>query len=167
MVDSDDLSKSFIVRRFIGRKGNSESDEDVVDEDTAALAGQENGTIGGNGSVTRPSAPRSGRSWGTRGISVSADDTLAARDRPGAQRQGGYADNEAAGDAGSQMADPSHFEDDGGDDDEDADAPPPPAKDAGYEPRSNPTSPTEPHAPGTDVFGSSAEEWQENTGTAK
>ena len=152
MVDSDDLSKSFIVRRFIGRKGNSEEDEDVVDED-AALAGQEGGIINNNG---RPAAPQNGRSWGARGISVSADDTLSAPDRPGAQRQGSYADLDATQDA--QMADPSHFLDE----DEDVDAPPPPAKDSGYKPRSSPTSPL--IADTDDVLGSSAEEWQENTG---
>ncbi|KAK4542929.1 hypothetical protein LTR36_006118 [Oleoguttula mirabilis] len=164
VVDSDDLSKSFIVRRFIGRKGNSEDDEDIVDEDTAALAEQENGTSNGNG---RPSVPRSGRSWGARGISVSADETLAAADRPGAQSKHGesYADNVAAEDA-PQMADPSHFEDDG-DDEEDVDAPLPPAKDAGYHPRSNPTSPTDSHARAAELMGSSAGEWQENTGAAK
>lgn len=157
VVDSDDLSKSFLVRRFIGRQTNSEDgDDDIVDEDAAALAGQENGTIN-----SRPSAPRSGRSWGARGISVSADDTLAAADRPQAQRQGSYADNEATRDA--RMADPSHFEDD----DEDADAPPPPAKNDGYQARSNPTSPTESDHEGAHVLGSSAEEWQENTGDAK
>ncbi|KAK5122566.1 hypothetical protein LTR85_003829 [Meristemomyces frigidus] len=162
VVDSEDLSKSFLVKRFLGRRrGSEEGDDDVVDEDAAALAGQENGLAGG-GNARRAS---SGRGWGARGISVSADETLAAVDRPAAQRQGSYADIEAAGDA--RMADPSHFEDDGGEEDEeeDIDAPPPPAKDAGYEPRSNPTSPTEPHAPSEDgVLGSSAGEWQENTG---
>ncbi|KAK5130259.1 hypothetical protein LTR08_002260 [Meristemomyces frigidus] len=153
VVDSDDLSKSFIVRRFIGRQGNSEEDTDIVDED-AALAGQENGTINNSG---RPTAPHSGRSWGARGISVSADDTLSAPDRPGAQVQSSYADLDATQD--TQMADPSHFIDE---DDEDVDAPPPPvAKDTGYRPRSNPTSPL---GSEDDMHGSSAGEWQENTG---
>ena len=155
-MDSDDLSKSFLVRRLIGRKGNSQEDEDIVDEEDAALANQENGTIN-NG---RPAAPRSGRSWGARGISVSADDTLAAHERPGAQRQGSYADDEEAQDA--QMADPAHFEDE---DDEEADAPPPPpAKDDTQKRREKTASPIErAHTPADDV-GSSAEEWQENTG---
>lgn len=160
VVDSDDLSKSFLVRRLIGARqghaGGAEEDEDIADED-AALAGQENGTI-------RPSAQRSARSWGVRGISVSADDTLAAHDqanRPGAQRTSSYADDAAATDA--QMVDPAHFEDD---EDEDADAPPPPAKDTGYKPRSNPTSPTEPEG-AAEHIGSSAEEWLENTGDGK
>lgn len=102
IVDSDDLSKSFLVRRFVGRPRNTnsgEDEEDIADED-AALAGQENGTI-------RPSGNR----WGSRGVSVSADDTLQEHmDR----------------DAQPRFQDPSEFEDI---DDDDVDAPPPPAKD--------------------------------------
>lgn len=152
VVDGEDLSKSFLVRRFIGRRaGSSEEEEDVVDEDTARLSRQENGTI-------RPQQ-QSGRSWGVRGISVSADDTLqdADRPRPGA----GYADDTAAGPRDAQIVDPAAFEDE---DDDDADAPPPPvAKDTGYVPgKSDPESPVSP--PAGAVVGSSAEEWQENTG---
>ena len=134
VVDGDDLSKSFLVRRLIGRKSTSNDDEDITDED-AALAGQENGTI-------RPQAPRSARNWGARGISVSADDTLQEHDkqsRPG------------------QMADPSHFEDD-----EDADAPPPPAKDRPFsDQRDRSKSPLEREE---EAVENSAGEWQENAG---
>ncbi|KAF2767790.1 hypothetical protein EJ03DRAFT_140107 [Teratosphaeria nubilosa] len=144
VVDSDDLSKSFLVRRFIGRRANT--DDDDVAEDDEALAGQESGTI-------RPSAPRSGNSWGARGISVSADDTLTANDRPGARRTASYADEDAQHDA--QMVDPAHFEDV---DDEDADAPPPPAKDDGYK------SPGKLSEDTGHPVDSSAGEWQESTG---
>ncbi|CAK4033685.1 ER lumen -retaining receptor [Lecanosticta acicola] len=101
IVDSDDLSKSFLVKRFIGRRGNRNDteDEDIADEDEG-LAGQENGTI-------RPA----GRNWGPRGVSVSADDTLQE-----------HFDGSARD---ATMVDPSHFEDL----DDDVDAPPPPAKD--------------------------------------
>lgn len=135
VVDSDDLSKSFVVKRFIGRRGNagtSEDEDDIVDED-AALAGQENGTI-------RPSANRTGSGrWGARGISVSADDTL--------QEHLDSSSRDAT------MVDPSQFEDDF---DDDADAPPPPAKD-------NTKMADEPAADEDDNVGSSAGEWQENT----
>ena len=146
VVDSDDLSKSFLVRRIIGRGSRADhEDEGVADED-AALAGQENGTI-------TPQAPRSGRSWGARGISVSADDTLDRQDRPGAQ-QGSYQDQAAASDA--QMIDPTHFEDD---DDDDADAPPPPvAKDDKYKPFE---APEDLDGEGVDV---SQTAWAHNTG---
>lgn len=102
IIDSDDLSKSFIVNRFIGRRaGNTTDDGDDAEDGNASLARQEDGVV-----------PASNR-WGRRGISVSADDTLEQY-------------HEGAADA--QMVDPSHFEDDH-DDDLDADAPPPPAKD--------------------------------------
>jgi hypothetical protein len=133
LVDSEDLSKSFIVNRFIGRRnraGGSAAEHDDLDDD-AALENQENGVI-------RPS----GRSWGARGISVSADDdTLAA-------------ENARAGTQDGAMMDPSHFEDD--DFDDDADAPPPPAKD---DPKPSPARPA-------DSVESSAEEWQDDGGAA-
>lgn len=133
VVDTDDLGKSFLVRRFIGRgRGNVEEDEDVVDEDTAALAGQENGTI-------NPQGRAGSQRWGARGISVSADDTLAEHDR-----------GSVAGRSAEGMADPDAFED------EDEDAPPPPAKDVHV----NNKKPTEESA--SENIGSSAEEWQEN-----
>ena len=155
VVDSDDLSKSFLVRRFIGQRANNDHDDDIVDEDAAALAEQENGTING-----RPAIPRSGRSWGARGISVSADDTLP--DGPEGQHHSdaGYTDNATAA-QDARMIDPAHFEDD----EEDADAPLPPAKNDGYQPRSEPAKSTD-ELVDSDVegVGSSAEEWQENTG---
>ncbi|KAK3725913.1 hypothetical protein LTR37_000061 [Vermiconidia calcicola] len=118
VVDADDLTKSYLVRRIIGRGSRADhEDEDVADEDEG-LARQENGTV-------RPPQQRSGHSWGARGISVSADDTLPERDT----QHGGYADVASAGD--TQIIDPAHFEDD----DDDTDAPPPPvAKDDKYKP---------------------------------
>lgn len=116
LVDSDDLRKSYLVRRFIGRGGdrNSTEIEDGDEADTATLSAQENGTV-------RPSASRSGRSWGARGISVSADQNENDEDDDGAA----YLDS-AAGDA--QMVDPSHFEDNS-DGDDNTGAVPLPAKD--------------------------------------
>lgn len=102
VVDSDDLGKSFLVRRFIGnnkKRSAAQEEEDIADEDEA-LAGQENGTI-------RPSG---GQGWGARGISVSADDTLEEHQARGPQ----------------ELSNPDAFEDE----EEEADAPPPPAKDA-------------------------------------
>ena len=137
-MDSDDLSKSFLVSRFIGR--GSRADQEEEEE---GLAGQEDGTI----------QPRSGRSWGARGISVSADDTLAEHDRRTTPQNGAYADDTAAGDA--QIIDPAHFEDD----DDDADAPPPPvAKDDKYKPFE---APEDQRGPGMDI---STTAWAQNTG---
>ncbi|EMF14570.1 ER_lumen_recept-domain-containing protein [Sphaerulina musiva SO2202] len=110
VVDSDDLSKSFIVKRFIGKRGNQNSNEDDdITEEEDRLAEQENGNI-------RPGATRSPSDrWGARGISVSADDTL--------QEHLDHSSRDA------QMVDPSHFEDDDDDDDDVDNVPPPPAKD--------------------------------------
>ncbi|KAF2720904.1 hypothetical protein K431DRAFT_303955 [Polychaeton citri CBS 116435] len=145
VVDSDDMSKGFLVRRIVGRVGRHSQDGlgDGSDEDGDALSRQENGTI-------RPTAPNSSNRWGVRGISVSADDTLhdyQARKTNGQPNRGTgeYADIEAERDA--QMMDPSHFEDD---DDVDAPPPPPPAKDA--------PSRAVPEVEGD----SSAGEWQSN-----
>ena len=120
VVDADDLSKSYLVRRFIGRGSRADHEDDDVTEEDAALARQESGT-------TRPQAPQGGRNWGSRGISVSADDTLP--ERQGNTSIQSYADD-AAGDA--HMIDPADFEDAA---DDDTDAPPPPvAKDDKYKP---------------------------------
>lgn len=145
LVDSDDLNKSFFVKRLIGRRGNRNStegeNEDEEDADIATLSAQENGTV-------RPSVSRSGRSWGARGISVSADQPEENEDDDAAA----YLD-QAAGDA--QMVDPDHFADDS--DDDTADAPPPPAKDTRLR--------TEERHGGADEaeegIGSSAVEWQD------
>ncbi|TKA66333.1 hypothetical protein B0A55_10577 [Friedmanniomyces simplex] len=148
VVDGDDLSKSFLVRRFIGHRGGTADEEDVVDED-AALARQEGGTV--------PAPERGGRSWGARGISVSADDTLAEHDRTttAARNTGG-------------IADPAAFEDD---DDDDADAPLPPPTAKAVETHAKATGdglapePVDEEGYSSDVLvGSSAEEWQENDG---
>jgi len=151
VVDGDDLSKSFLVRRFIGHERGSAEDEDLADED-ASLARQENGTVPGP-------AARGGRSWGARGISVSADDTLAEHDRIGIAKRT----------TGGGMADPAAFEDE----DDDADAPLPHSNarpidtDAKVRGEANNLAPEPVGEEGysSDVLvGSSAEEWQENYG---
>lgn len=139
IVDSDDISKSFFVKRFIGRRGNRNSVDTEEGDEEAGLAGQENGTI-------RPS----GR-WGARSVSVSADDTLQE-----------HFDGSARD---AQMVDPSHFEDD--DYDEDADAPPPPAKDSKSSKDSKDNKPAPPPKDTDETVGSSAGEWQENASDSK
>ena len=97
-MDSDDLSKSFLVRRFISGRRSQDNNDDIAEEDEA-LAGQESGTI-------RPSATaRGGSNWGARGISVSADNTL--------DHHHHHTDIDA-----SEIADPAAFEDETDDDDD-------------------------------------------------
>jgi hypothetical protein len=143
VVDADDLSKSFLVRRIIGRGSRADQEEDDAG-DEEAQPGQQNGSIG-----------RNARNWGVRGISVSADETLPEHQRSADGEQEGYADVTAAGDA--QMIDPAHFEDD--DDDDDADAPPPPvAKDDKFK-----SDDGQFELPGDD----GATTWAQNTGNSK
>lgn len=132
IVDSDDLSKSFLVRRFVGRPRNTNTgdDDDIADED-AALAEQESGTI-------RPSGNR----WGSRGVSVSADDTLEEHF------------DHSARDAQPRFQDPSEFEDI---DDDDVDATPPPAKD-NTDQKPHHTTPDE-STPSSEIESESTEAW--------
>jgi ER lumen protein retaining receptor len=101
VVDSDDLSKSFLVRRFISGRRSQDNNDDIAEEDEA-LAGQESGTI----RSSAPAAARGGSSnWGARGISVSADNTL--------DHHHHHTDIDA-----SEIADPAAFEDETDDDDD-------------------------------------------------
>lgn len=60
-MDSDDLSRGFLVSRVLGR-----GDASVDDAERGPSEGADsNGSAGG---------PREGGSWGPRGISVSADE---------------------------------------------------------------------------------------------
>lgn len=61
IVDSDDLSRGFLVSRVLGR-----ADPSVDDEERGLVDG-----VNGNGSA---GAPTKGGKWGRRGISVSADE---------------------------------------------------------------------------------------------
>lgn len=61
VVDSDDLSRGFLVSRVLGRG-------------TAGADDEERGSILGAGSNIRAGAPNKGGNWGPRGISVSADE---------------------------------------------------------------------------------------------
>ena len=64
VVDSEDISRGWLINRIIGQRGNLDHDDD---DDDAGLAGQEEGIIRPNRSVNN---------WGPRGISVSADEGL-------------------------------------------------------------------------------------------
>lgn len=90
VVDSDDLSRGWLVGRFLGRK-STEADRDDYEYDAEA---------GGDDAQPRT---RNNSKWGARGISVSADDTL-----------------DPSGEASQPLADPAAFEDEESDDDADA-----------------------------------------------
>ncbi len=63
VVDSDDLSRGFLVSRVLGRGDTSMEDE-------------ENGPLDGVSSNGGAGAPKNGGSWGPRGVSVSADEDV-------------------------------------------------------------------------------------------
>lgn len=104
VVDSDDLSRGFLVSRILGRVGANSEDEE-------AIAGAVT-----NGS-TRPK-PGGGGKWGARGISVSADDdvVLPGDGKPKAKSAGrrtqdddfaNMTDEEESEDEGSSLRNPS------------------------------------------------------------
>ena len=68
VVDSDDLSRGFLVSRILGRGDTSMDDEESATVDR----------VGGNGSA---GAPKRGGNWGPRGISVSADEDVISQTR--------------------------------------------------------------------------------------
>ncbi|KAK7541393.1 ER lumen protein retaining receptor-domain-containing protein [Phyllosticta citricarpa] len=89
VVDSDDLSRGWLVGRFLGRKSTDADRHDDYEYD--AEAGGENA----------PARSRNSK-WGARGISVSADDTL-----------------DPNGEASQPLADPAAFEDEDSEDEGD------------------------------------------------
>lgn len=100
VVDSEDLSRGWLVGRFVGRKS---VDFDFDDEEAA---------------TNREQDGRPKNQWGRRGISVSADEGVHDRDAPRRKSPGnGHADPES-----QPLADPAAFEDESDDE-----APPPPA----------------------------------------
>lgn len=79
IVDSDDLSRGFLVSRVLGRV-----DIDTDDEERAGL---------NDGNDSAPtSAPRKAGTWGARGVSVSADEGVANSQ----QKQNSFNDHEDA-----------------------------------------------------------------------
>ena len=91
VVDSDDLSRGFLVSRVLGRGDAGPDDE-------------ERGPIAGVGNTIRAGAPKQGGNWGPRGISVSADeDVIDQTQRAG--RESLAKDDELAGLVGEDDSD--------------------------------------------------------------
>lgn len=119
IVDADDMRAGWLLRTVFGHKAVVPDNDD--EESAPALGGAINGD-------SRPNATRSGSSkWGSRGISVSADDGVLAGER---ERQNGFSDQEEGivnGDTGdavdpdAKMRDPDELARILDDDDEDDD----------------------------------------------
>jgi len=74
LVDSDDLSKSWVLRRVLGRH----TADEVADEEARPALGDEGEE---DGAGTAAAAARRTGGWGKRGISVSADEGVLAAER--------------------------------------------------------------------------------------
>ena len=113
IVDADDVSKGWILSKVFGNKrivGNLDDDESAP-----ALGDDiENGR--------RPGAPRAGSNWGSRGISVSADEGVleSESDRIFQEQEEGIVDAADDADPDAKMKDPDELarilEDDDSDD---------------------------------------------------
>ena len=116
LVDSDDLRSGWLLRRVLGHKAVSGSVDDEGDEESSPALGR------GDRSATG----RTGNSnWGSRGISVSADDGVLegerARQDDFVEQEEGIIGGSAPGDEDAKMRDPDELarilEDDDSDDD--------------------------------------------------
>lgn len=105
VVDSEDLSRGWLVGRLVGRK----SLDFDFDEEEAAARDAEN-------AQPRPKKTQN-NGWGSRGISVSADEGVLDRDRNPKRATAGKAKNPEE----QPLADPDAFEDES---DDGVDAPP-------------------------------------------
>ncbi|KAK7984996.1 ER lumen protein retaining receptor [Apiospora saccharicola] len=115
VVDADDLRHGWLLNKIFGNKRFAET-ESYDEESAPALGGGANATRGQDGV---PGARRS--KWGTRGISISADDTLPEHDAT-SPSQDGFNDDEVDPDA--KMQDPDELARALDDEDDDDDAAP-------------------------------------------
>jgi len=106
VVDSDDLSKSWLVKRLIGN-ANGGGDEGDEDEEAGTATFNHHGNSNGGGDMPPRQKQASNNRWGKTGISISADDGVHEVE---AQRQGR-----------DHLMDPSRFEDGESDDDDGGD----------------------------------------------
>lgn len=116
LVDSDDLRSGWLLRSVLGHKAVSGGVEDEEDEESSPALGRSD----------RPASGRTGNSnWGSRGISVSADDGVLEGERSRqdefSEQEEGIIDGRSEGDEDAKMRDPDELarilEDDDSDDD--------------------------------------------------
>ncbi|KAK4193380.1 ER lumen protein retaining receptor-domain-containing protein [Podospora australis] len=84
VVDADDLRRGWLLSRIFGNKqfAGSQNDDDNLDEESAPALGGSRHHVGGLG-VGGQSGPRGAprAKWGSRGISISADEGTYDRER--------------------------------------------------------------------------------------
>jgi hypothetical protein len=132
VVDADDLRRGWLLSRIFGSKHLAQDAGIDEDEESApALGGRRAGSgIGGNGNGRAPRAK-----WGSRGISISADEGMFDHDEEVGRHGQSPLDDEEHGvtdavvDPDAKMRDPDELAR-ALDEDEDLDAPPPPPPDS-------------------------------------
>lgn len=114
LVDSDDLRNGWLLRRVLGHKAVVGDVDDEGDEESAPALGADG----------RPTPGRTSSKWGSRGISVRADDAVlqAERERQGSSgytgQEEGVIDRALEGDQDAQLRDPDELMLDSDDDDD-------------------------------------------------
>uniref|UniRef100_A0A8H7TTI8 Uncharacterized protein n=1 Tax=Bionectria ochroleuca TaxID=29856 RepID=A0A8H7TTI8_BIOOC len=93
IVDADDLRRSWLLRRIFGKNVTTSIDDD--DEESGPALGGESGIRGGS----RPK-------WGSRGISISADDDVLDSEREHLAQSDGVTDSI---DPDAKMQDPDEL----------------------------------------------------------
>lgn len=118
VVDADDLRHGWLLNKIFGNKRFA--DTESYDEESAPALGGGGGANGARGQDGAPLGSRRSK-WGTRGISISADDTLPEHDAT-SPSQDGFNDDEVDPDA--KMKDPDELARALDDEDDDDDAAP-------------------------------------------
>lgn len=112
VVDADDMRRGWLLNRIFGKHVDVEPD----DEESAPALGRSAG--GGDGSQGSARRPGTRPKWGSRGISVSADDGILEQERANQQRD---EELDSAVDPDAKMKDPDELarvlDDDDDDDD--------------------------------------------------
>ncbi|OAA57376.1 protein-er retention protein [Niveomyces insectorum RCEF 264] len=135
IVDADDIRQGWLLRRIFGKHVDQAAQHDEFggagtdDEESAPALGGRGGGSTGNGTGSRRG--RGSSKWGSRGISVSADDTTLEHERLfEAERSDGHHNLDASVDPDAKMQDPDELarvlDDDDEDDEDDEDGAPPP-----------------------------------------
>lgn len=128
VVDADDIRHGWLLNRIFGKRFDRNEHDD---EENAPALGD---SIGGSGSRNNGSASRrTGTKWGTRGISISADESTLEHEGSGeplfaAERSDGQHNLDASVDPDAKMKDPDELARVLDDDDSDEDGAPPPAR---------------------------------------
>ncbi|KXJ91449.1 ER lumen protein retaining receptor-domain-containing protein [Microdochium bolleyi] len=97
IVDADDMNRGWLLNRIFGNRRFQANDNDGDEESAPALGGR--GQDAGAGNARRSK-------WGSRGISISADDTTYEQESGIGPRAGGSSFTDAPVDPDAKISDP-------------------------------------------------------------